>query len=200
MRKKDLAGQRFGHLVVERPAANRGAQTAWHCRCDCGGSCVVKSALLLDGRTRSCGCIVRKHGMCRSSEYRTWESMKRRCLNKRHRAFPDYGGRGITVCERWLTFDNFYADMGPRPAGASLDRIDNDRGYSPDNCRWASAIVQNNNTRRVRVIEHLGRRATIAEWSRDLGWPHHVICSRLRQGWDAERALAEPWNRRRSAA
>ena len=158
-----VIGKRFERLLVQNRAPNQGTRAAWHCLCDCGGQIIVNSWSLIHGRVKSCGCLRRerlnnqaKHGCTardsRTSEYQSWVAMHNRCTNSRQKAYKDYGGRGITICDRWQGehgFENFLADMGPRPAGTSLDRFpNNDGNYQPDNCRWATIIQQNNNTRR----------------------------------------------------
>jgi hypothetical protein len=129
------------------------------------------------------------HGLSKTPEYDCWNSMIGRCLRPRHPRFYDYGGRGITVCKRWLKFENFLEDMGKRPKGLELDRINNDRGYSPDNCYWRTKTEQMNNTRHNRVLEYQGIRRTVSEWSKITGIHHSIIRSRLNYGWSIERIL-----------
>jgi hypothetical protein len=154
----DIAGQRFGRLVAERFSHKAKGAPYWLCRCDCGAETVVRIYALLDAHTFSCGCqrrerlTTRTHGCAPrgkvSATYRCWQAMKSRCFNPRNKAWKHYGGRGITVCERWLVFENFLADMGERPPGKTLDRINNDGNYEPGNCRWATQSEQVNNSRR----------------------------------------------------
>lgn len=132
------------------------------------------------------------HGMSYSPIYRIWRAMLNRCENPNVVAYRDYGGRGIIVCERWRTFENFYADMGERPEGRSLDRIDNDGPYSPANCRWASRSEQSRNRRDRRKITVLGETKTIAEWAETSGLRLGTIWARLDKGWSELAAVTTP--------
>lgn len=162
MRKIDLRGQRFGRLVAVSETKS-GKRVAWICKCDCGGEAVAMSCNLRKGHSRSCGCIsvenmslvaIRRntiHGHnvkgAETRTHRSWSAMLARCRQNNHISYPNYGGRGISVCNRWLRFENFLADMGERPEGTSIDRIDNDGNYGPDNCRWATRSQQQRNKR-----------------------------------------------------
>lgn len=134
----------------------------------------------------------------RNRTHRSWYAMWDRCTNPTHPAWDHYGGRGITVCERWVSFDNFLADMGLRPLGMSLDKIDNDRGYSPDNCRWATQREQNLNKTNGTRLTYNGETLSVTEWAERLGVRRHVIFSRLKIGWSVERALTEPLQLKKS--
>src|ERR1700749_3089488 len=126
-----------------------------------------------------------------------WRRMRDRCRKPSDRAYSRYGGRGIALCERWHAFENFLADMGERPAGKTLERIDNSLGYSPENCRWATYIEQNNNRRDNRWLTFKGETKTLAQWCRDLGLPQKAIQQRLNAyGWTVERSLGEPIRKR----
>jgi hypothetical protein len=155
----DLSGQKYGRLRVIKLTSLPRQRSKWLCECDCGNTVEVFSTSLRTGHTKSCGCYNRElidarktHGMKGSREYSSWRAMRYRCRNPRCPAFPNYGGRGITVCRRWeSSFLNFYADMGERPDRKTLDRIDNDGNYEPGNCRWATAKEQGRNTRATKL-------------------------------------------------
>ena len=195
----DLSGQRFVRLLVQREGGpriqpNGQRKRRWVCLCDCGKETLVEGSNLTTGNTTSCGCwdLERriKHGCGGSNktpEYRSWRAMRQRCTNPNNSEWPRYGGRGITVCERWDSFERFLADMGPRPAGHSIDRIDNEQGYSPANCRWATTKQQNRNRRDNRWITFRGERRLRADVAEELGVLSNVLQGRIRLGWPEER-------------
>jgi len=190
-------GATFHWLTVVDKASQRprrGQQVL--CRCRCGSSTVVYLHKLLAGIAKSCGCYRRQgfrrtHGRSESSEFAIWCKIKRRCYNPDDPAFPDYGGRGIAVCEKWRrSFSAFLADMGVRPSrDHSIDRIDNDGPYSPENCRWATTLQQARNKRNNRYISFNGERLTLSEWAHRLGVTHTSVAKRLESGWPIEQAL-----------
>jgi len=155
----NLQGHKFGKLTVIEFVSVLKERTLWLCRCDCGQSKVMRQDYLTGGRGKSCGCLSKEmllkrttHNKWGSREYNSWGNMIQRCTNKNHNNYKLYGGRGITVCDRWLeSFENFYEDMGLRPKGTSLDRKDNDGNYCKENCKWSTQKEQCNNTRRNRI-------------------------------------------------
>lgn len=191
----DLVGQRFGSLVaVTRDGSHH------ICQCDCGDTYRALSSVLISGRTRSCGCQrnaniaagVSRHQMRYTSTYNVWSSMIKRCTNPNSTEYPRYGGRGITVCDEWKSFQGFFADMGPRPNDLSLDRIDTNGNYEPGNCRWASPKEQARNTRTNHLITFLGETHCLADWAERVGLHPSTLLSRLSKGWPTHRALHTP--------
>jgi len=189
----DLTGQRFGKwTVVSKSTSPAGYehQQFWLCRCDCGTEHVRKGGQLRwaekKGLKQSCQrCAATNHGMTDTPEFIAWNSMNVRCKNPSHKFFHRYGGRGIKICERWSEFVNFYADMGPRPTKFhSLDRIDNNLGYSPENCRWVTQRMQKVNQERTVMISHNGKTQCMMDWSIETGISHAVIWHRINKlGW-----------------
>jgi hypothetical protein len=207
----DLSGLRVGSLTVtgpcERSRSPRGTSLVfWTCLCDCGKIVKRRSSLLMRSVEMSCGCQTgdkisrthRRHGMSRSRTYAIWCDMRMRCFTPSHPKYFRWGGRGITVCNRWATFENFLADMGERPPGHSIERIDNDGPYSPENCRWATYVEQARNTRRTIFLTHAGETLPLTEWSERSGIPHGVIRQRHHKGWVDSRAVTEPIRRHRA--
>lgn len=194
----DITGKKFGRWTAlsKAPSSPRGL-AKWECVCECGTRRVVDSNRLVNGKSKSCGCARSAatakaktvHGGSYTRTYGIWSGMKTRCLNPNEKCYPNYGGRGITVCERWQSFETFLADMGEAPPGATLDRINNDGNYDPSNCRWATLEVQLNNKRSNHRIEIDGVSRTIAEWSRVTGVKESTIMSRLRYGWTKRAAV-----------
>lgn len=203
----DIEGQVFSRLTALSESMREGKK--WMFRCECGEEKLILKQSVVSGVVKSCGCYQRdmlkqkrpyrvKHGeSCASAngespEYRSWVSMKNRCNNKNDKSYHRYGARGIRVCKRWdESYENFLSDMGRRPSEAhSLDRIDNMKGYSPDNCRWATPVEQSNNRRSNRIITHCGESKTLAQWSKETGINSYTIKARIDYyGWSVARAL-----------
>ena len=173
------------------------------CRCDCGTIRRVDMVSLTRNHSKSCGCLeleefkkrFTKHGMNGTQEYKCWQNMKNRCYNQKVKQYKDYGGRGITVCERWLnSFENFYADMGVLPSVKhTIERRDNDKGYSPDNCYWATRTEQAQNNRRNVLISFNGDTRNVTEWSHQTGIKAATIRARITVlNWPPEKALTTP--------
>ena len=204
---KDIAGQKFGRLTAIGPVSRDPVR--WLCECECGNQTSVVTARLISGHSKSCGCINvdmaavmnLSHGMSGTRVHKTWMSMHNRCRNKNNPAYKNYGGRGITVCKRWSEFENFYEDMGKRPEGKTLERRDNDMGYCPDNCKWATRTEQNRNTRVNVRLTLDGVTRCIAEWSEVIGIKASTIEARVRDyGWSDEKALTTPLHNRHRPA
>ena len=159
------AGDKYGKLIaINFHHRGKKGEQYWLFRCDCGNEKMLIVQNVKNGNTKSCGCLddenKLKHGMCGTRTYKSWQGMKTRCFNKNTPRYYNYGGRGITVCKEWLIFENFFDDMGVRPLKTSLDRIDNNGNYEPNNCRWADIFIQNNNTRN-NIINKKGRQNII---------------------------------------
>lgn len=167
-------------------------------QCDCGSpERYVKIDCLRSGDSRSCGCLhkeaVTKHGVWSSPIFARWNRMMSRCYDPKDRRYDRYGGRGITVCERWHDVRNFVADMEPTFAEEmSLDRIDNDKGYSPENCRWADVVTQRRNRSDLVMIEFQGETLCLQDWATKLGIIYGTLWDRYKQGWSTERMLTTP--------
>ena len=204
VKPNDLTGRRFNRLLVtglayrKRDAAGN-SKLHWRCVCDCGNACVVVASNLVSGNSKSCGCRKlagngnRTHGQSKTRMYLRYRAMITRCEDKNSHAYERYGARGITVCDRWRNdFTAFLADVGECPPGYTLERIDNDKGYEPDNIRWATSREQANNTARNRLVTVDGMTLTVAQWGRTLGLKHGIIGSRISRGWDPEDAVTRP--------
>lgn len=206
----DLTGLKFNRLLVLERVENKVPRVArWLCLCDCGNTKVINGRYIRKGRTKSCGCysveITKQtltiHGHAangKTDEYKIYLGLLRRCYNNNSTVFKHYGGRGITVCDRWMEgFQNFLDDMGERPSiNHSIDRIDNNNGYSKENCKWATPTEQARNKSSNRLLTHNGETFCISEWSEILGIQADTITARLnRSGWTIEKALTTPVKR-----
>jgi len=197
------AGDEHGRLTAVGPST---PFPLWTFQCSCGKLVEKRKYDVLDGKIASCGCLQAEllgafnkktkttHGMRSAPEYEAWRAMKKRCYSNNTENWIHYGGRGITVCERWLnSSEAFLEDMGRRPSSRhSLGRINNDGNYEPSNCRWETPSQQLNNTRTNHTLEFRGEVATIAQWALKIGVPRHLICSRIRYGWSVEKTLTTP--------
>lgn len=174
-------GQTFGSLTIIRP--KRGSKGVWRCKCSCGRRRTLTTEAVLNSESNVCKCRPwREQARTCNKSYRTWLDMMRRCYNSEFIGYKNYGGRGIRVCERWHVFENFYEDMGDRPNGLSIDRIDNNGDYEPGNCRWATTQEQGNNKRTCNYITFNGRTLTTTQWERLLGVYPHAIMKSLQKG------------------
>lgn len=191
----DLLGQRFGMLVVIGSPERRGKRIFWPCRCDCGRLRTVHSQTLRLGVTHHCGCQPKRAPerlpMRGTPTYQSWLGIKARCADPDN---PYYGGRGITVCERWeRSFDDFLADMGEAPPGTSIERVNNNGNYEPGNCRWATRVEQSQNRSCAITITVHGETLNLAEWSRRTGVDYHCLYKRIvTLGWSPEAAIPRP--------
>lgn len=199
--RMDLTGQKFGRLTVLEYDPKR---ARWICLCECGKKTWVLPPSLKRGFTKSCGCLKSdlariahfKHGKAKSKIFNIWSHIRRRCFNPNTKYYEHYGGRGINVCERWMNFENFYADMGDPPEGEgriSLDRIDNNGNYEPGNCRWANQKMQSDNKRTTRFFEYQGEKHTLRDWAKIKGVSYGQLRQRIYQrGWGFEEAITIP--------
>jgi len=201
MLRVNLTGRRFGRLVVFATSKKRKAGNVyWRCRCDCGIVKAIAYNPLKCGWARSCGCLRReyisrknfRHGLSKTNIYKIWLGMRDRCVNPNSNRFDRYGGRGIKVCRRWNNFKNFLKDMGSRPSGYSIERINNDKSYSPSNCRWATTSEQMRNYSRNVILRMGGKRQCVADWADELKVTRWMLYSRLHNGWSVKRTLTQP--------
>jgi hypothetical protein len=211
--RKDITGKVFGKLTVicrTNRKNSQGTRIYWLCRCECGKETEVHRGKLSQGHTTSCGCVQSewrkrgfrklwiKHGMSgksRSREFNCWTGMRSRCSDKKNAKYPNYGGRGIKVCERWAnSFSNFYEDVGPSPSARhSIDRIDVNGDYCPENCRWATPAQQADNKTNTIRLTCDGVTRTATEWARIFGVSRMTIIARIKKyGWDTDKAIKTP--------
>ena len=199
----DLRGMRFGRLTAIRPVEDRGrGRMTWLCDCDCGNTAVILNYNLLNGHTLSCGCLQKErakecstnHGLSGTRLHRTWAHMKERCTNPNVRNYDAYGGRGITICNEWLTFEAFakWALSNGYADNLTIDRIDNNKGYSPDNCRWITQFEQASNKRSNHLFTINGVTDTITNWARYYHISPMLVFCRLNSGWSEYDALTLP--------
>lgn len=201
----NLENQRYGRAIVLKRVENKGRYVRWLCKCDCGNEFIALTQHLRSGSVKSCGCLLKeiasqkfiklntKHGKHKTRLYKIWAAIKGRCFNKNNCAYKNYGARGITICEEWINnypaFEE-WANANGYNDTLTIDRIDVNGNYCPENCRWATRREQQNNRRVNHYIEYNGEKKTIAEWARTLKIPHNRISGRLSRGWSIKNALS----------
>jgi len=198
--KKQILGKKFGRLeaIKEVGKGNRGYIYLF--KCDCGQTKEIPGSSVTTGRIQSCGCLRsetttqknKTHGKSNLGAYKSWSAMKTRCTNPNTQCYKNYGARGITFCKSWEDFEKFYADMGDRPDGMTLERVNNDLPYSKDNCIWATPAEQNRNTRQNVILEKNGKRMCLTDWAKELKIPYPTLQDRVRRGWPVNRVLDTP--------
>lgn len=199
---KELSGQRFGRLTVIERIGSKNRCILWKCKCDCGNETEVISNVLVNGHTKSCGCLKdeaflkrnTKHGQADTRLYKIWQGMIQRCTNHNYTGYKNYGGRGICVCDEWLNFITFYiwATRNGYDSVLSIDRVNNNGNYEASNCRWSNRIEQNNNSRHNVCLEYNGQTKTIHQWSDVLGISYANLQRRIKTGWTVEKAFNTP--------
>ena len=209
---KDLTGEKFNRLTLIEPAGfDNINRPIWLCKCECGNMKNIRYWDVVQGRSKSCGCLRNekahdrliaynkshniKHNECRTRLYNIWSGMTQRCCNQNSHGYKDYGARGITVCEEWMKdYRNFrkWATENGYDDNLSLDRINNDGNYEPSNCRWATNVEQARNRRNNLIVTYKGKTQTLMEWSKELNIKYDVLWRRLKKGWSPERTFERP--------
>lgn len=204
---KNIVGQKFGKLLIltDNERKNNTSNLYCRCLCDCGNEKLIRKSCILNGNTKSCGCLAKDahknresyHGDSDTTEYTTYTCMKYRCYNPKNHAYKDYGGRGITVCDRWMGkngYKNFISDMGYKNnPELTLERIDNEKGYSPENCIWATRKAQATNRRTTTKYKYLGKELTLNEWSKSTGIHKSTLYYRvIMLKWSIKKAIETP--------
>lgn len=194
----DLTGRVFGRWTVQSHSHYDPLRKVhyWHCVCECGNEKDVVTRSLTRGDSKSCGCLQKEgghwtHGMTKTKIYDVWRAMKNRCFKPNTRYYENYGGRGITVCNEWLDFINFFNDMGFPPKNHWIERIDVNGNYEPSNCRWATPKEQGNNRTDNSYLTHNGETLNITQWAEKLKIPRPTIVSRLSRGWGLDRVFSK---------
>lgn len=202
---KNLIGQRFGRLLVLERADNVKGRAYWLCQCDCGAKKAVMGKLLLNGSTQSCGCLMRervaesahnraKHGDYKTRLYHIWKGMKDRCYLQTVSGYKNYGAKGIKVCDEWQQYIPFreWALSHGYTDKLTIDRINNDKDYCPENCRWATTKEQRHNSSQNHFLEYNNEKHTIDEWAEIINTNYHTLWNRIKCGWSVEDALTKP--------
>ena len=191
-------------LLEKTGATTAAGSNLWHVRCICGYEGVRKASVLTNKKSLSCGCYRTEmrtiHGAYGTKTHKVWSNMIQRCTNPKNPQFHDYGGRGIVVCDRWRMYGNFVSDMGASEPFMTIERIDNNMGYMPSNCRWATRAGNLSNTRRNKHVTFNGKTQTVTQWALELGINSRTLFARLEYGWPVERALTETLAARRKSA
>jgi len=188
---KDITGNKYNYLTAIKYMPGG----SWLWRCDCGNSKDIITGKVTSGQTKSCGCLAKvnavKHGLIDTKEYIVWSNMKARCLNPKSSVYKNYGGRGITICNEWVnSFVTFFNDMGQCPVGMSLDRLDNDKGYSKENCKWRTVTEQNRNRRSNVLVTYNNIEKPLTQWCDELNLNYKQVFARIHQlHWSIEKAL-----------
>lgn len=215
---EDLTGKKFNRLtVIERAGSNKNKQALWLCKCDCGNEVKVISADLKSGHTKSCGCLhiqriiqynkqtKSTHNMTNTRLYKIWYTMKQRCYYTKHKSYNNYGAKGIRICQEWINdFQSFYDwaikngyDENAKYGKCTLDRIDVNGNYEPDNCRWVDMKVQTRNRTNNHLLTYNGETHCISEWAEKLNIPKYAIMNRLRQKWNLQKIFNTPIRKRK---
>lgn len=198
---KDIQGQRFNNLTVLNLSDKTNRGFWWICKCDCGNEVRVLGSNIIRGHSKSCGCIRAKassdshykHGMINTRIYKIWVGIKTRCTDVNSRPYKNYGGRGITICDKWMMFEGFYEDMGSGYSdNLSIDRVDNNKGYSKENCKWSTRIEQANNVRNNHIVVVDGITDTLANMSRRYNINYKMAAQRIKLGWDIDKVFKTP--------
>ena len=203
-RFEDLTGKIFTKItILSHSHTTKYGAVYWNCKCACGNEKIIRGTNLKSGVTKSCGCYqkqaVTTHGMTHTKTFKTWETMKQRCLNANAPDYPRYGGRGVDVCKRWQnSFKNFLNDMGERPPNKTLDRINVDSDYKPSNCRWATRSQQQRNKTTTPRFKHKGENLTVSEWAKRSGLTVKIIMWRVNAGWNFSKILNTPIRSKKS--
>lgn len=199
MKKLNLVGQKFGQLTVIKFAYTKNKNSSWLCRCECGNKKIILRCNLVTGKSKSCGCTTRKHGLSETKFGKIFYQMKERCNNKNKECYKDYGSRGITVCDRWSKLENFRDDMYKsykehklNNSYTSIDRINNDGNYCKENCKWATRKEQMNNTRHNRLLTYKEQTLTMEQWAKKLKINNYIIYNRLKYGWSINKIFNTP--------
>lgn len=208
-KQHNLTKRKFGKLTAIQPQdKSKDRQIRWLCRCDCGQETIVRSSSLRSGHTKSCGCLQKeisiqyntRHGHTKrgkqSKSYKAWYHIIQRCTNPNDNNYNNYGDRGIKVYKKWLKFENFLEDMGEAPKGLQIDRINNNKGYYKENCRWATPKQNSRNKRDNRLILYGGKIQCISAWAEELNISSGTLSSRLNRGWSVRRAFITPIKRK----